>query len=78
MQDCISFTSEDAEEQDWITLVERDRKDVRELIEGQHASVYVCGKVGMGQGVLQALKGLLGAERVTALRDARRYYEDTY
>lgn len=40
--------------------------------------MYVCGKVGMGQGVLRELKGLLGAEEVGKLRDARRYLEDTY
>lgn len=58
--------------------VKQDRAWVKHLIENEGASVYVCGKVGMGQGVLKELKKLLGSEEVSRLRDARRYLEDTY
>lgn len=43
------------------------------------AYIYVCGQLnGMGQGVDQALKDILGEQMLTKLRESKRYCRDLY
>lgn len=51
---------------------------LRQWVE-QGAAIYVCGSLqGMAQGVDEALRQALGAERVDALRAEGRYRRDVY
>lgn len=55
------------------------RKDQLLSWLGRNACIYVCGsRLGMGQGVHQALLELLGEQRVEELQAAGRYRRDVY
>ena len=73
----LAFSRDKGEARHVQDLVRREAESLQAWI-AEGATLFVCGRQAMGQGVDAALAQVLGAEAVKALREDRRYRRDVY
>lgn len=69
----VAFSREQSEKVYVQHLLAKNAKDTWDLIDGQSASIFVCGGVKMGNDVAEALKDICCAQGGMNASDAKTY-----